>query len=106
MLVQAESLSGPNFGYRFPGSGSLAYAKNEQDPVCSYGGLTYSYSIDMLRFWRPNDVNNGGIICISDGFGFGINSQRDLDARVVVSVWTFVTEGSFSINVIFKLQMV
>lgn len=85
---QAESLHGPNAGYRFPGSGSLAYAETSQDPVCTYGGLMYGYTQDKLRFWRPSNTGSAGIICISSAFGHNTNTQREEDASIVVSVWT------------------
>ncbi|XP_045190670.2 uncharacterized protein LOC123547547 [Mercenaria mercenaria] len=96
MFVQvwAESLNGSNAGYRFPGSGSLAYTETAQDATCTYGGLVYGYTLDMLRFWRPTDTINAGIICISNGFGQGNNSQREVDANVVVSVWTSGIRGT------------
>ncbi|WAR21211.1 hypothetical protein MAR_015185 [Mya arenaria] len=63
-----EAVDGPNVGYRFPGSGAMAYSATVLDPVCTYGGLTYAYTQEAVRFWRPTDVINGGLVCVASVF--------------------------------------
>ncbi|KAL4231165.1 hypothetical protein ACF0H5_008747 [Mactra antiquata] len=80
-----ESMSGINEGYRFLGSGALAIASTITDPGCSYGGLVYGYGHEKIRFWRPTD--NGGLICIGQGFGDGNASDKQANGIVVITRW-------------------
>ncbi|XP_052770544.1 uncharacterized protein LOC128210316 [Mya arenaria] len=86
-----EAVDGPNVGYRFPGSGAMAYSATVLDPVCTYGGLTYAYTQEAVRFWRPTDVINGGLVCVASVFGNGRNAQRSVNGLAIVMVWTSVT---------------
>ncbi|XP_052799272.1 uncharacterized protein LOC128230885 [Mya arenaria] len=90
-----EAVDGPNVGYRFPGSGAMAYSASVRDPVCTYGGLTYAYTHEAVRFWRPTDVINGGLVCVASVFGNGTNAQRSVNGTAIVKVWTSMTTGGF-----------
>ncbi|KAL4228991.1 hypothetical protein ACF0H5_012030 [Mactra antiquata] len=79
--------TGPNAGFMFEGRGSMASSPYHRDDVCTYGGLVYAYNEHMIRFWRPSDSYNGGLVCVSKGFGYGVNSQLSLDADVLVASW-------------------
>lgn len=85
--LQAQALDGPNKGYRFPGSGSAAYSTTSSDSVCSYGGLVYAYMSTEIRFWRPTDIKNGGVICIAGALAEGMNAQSSSNAEVVVHIY-------------------
>ncbi|XP_060576605.1 uncharacterized protein LOC132733893 [Ruditapes philippinarum] len=83
----ARSNTGPNAGFLFPGSGAMAFGRTISDSICSYGGLVYAYNFVNMRFWRPTNATNGGLICVSNFFGNGTNSQRSVDAEIIMRSW-------------------
>ena len=84
---QAETSAGPNAGFRFPGSGVAVYEDTTQDTVCTYGGLMYAYDVNTVRFWRPTEILNGGVVCVPAVYGKGSNSESNSDVTVVVQIW-------------------
>ena len=92
MYFQVHATGGPNLGFRFPGSGALVYTKTVTDPICSYGGLVYAYTPTAIRFWRPEPVINGGMVCIGSVYGTGINAQSDPHGKAVTTLWASTFE--------------
>ena len=86
-MRQAQTSNGPNAGYRFPGSGVAVYEDTIQDSVCTYGGLTFAYDVNTVRFWRPTDITNGGVVCVPSLYGHGRNSESNSDVTLVVQIW-------------------
>lgn len=84
--LQAEATNGQNSGYRFSGSGSLAYSRAQTTSPCSYGGLTYAYTNTSIRTWKPGPANIGNIICIPHIFG-GMYAQGSNEARAKANIW-------------------
>lgn len=86
-----QASDGPNVGFRFIGSGSLAYDEKRFDDVCTYGGLLYAYNENSIRYWQPgagNGESNGALICIPSSMGNGSNVQGSSNGKAVYSTWT------------------
>ncbi|XP_060571842.1 uncharacterized protein LOC132730013 [Ruditapes philippinarum] len=91
----ARSNTGPNAGFLFQGSGAMAFGRTVTDSVCSYGGLVYAYNFVNMRFWRPTNATNGGLICVSNFFGKGTNSQRSVNAEIIMRSWGVKSESKW-----------
>ena len=85
--LQAEATNGSNIGYRFIGSGALAYTTFPTTSPCSYGGLTYAYTNSTIRIWKPGVANLGNIICIPKTFGGGMHTQGSNLAVAKAHIW-------------------
>jgi len=72
----------------------MAYTSDATDSACTYGGLVYGYSAEVVRMWRPTDVAGGGLVCVPETAGNGMHAQRSLAGNVVVHVWSRATRGN------------
>ncbi|XP_053394304.1 von Willebrand factor D and EGF domain-containing protein-like [Mercenaria mercenaria] len=82
----AEATDGPNAGFRFVATGSLAFLDGPKSS-CSYGGLTYAYTNSSIRTWKPGSANIGQIIRIPRIYGGGLYSQCSNQAVSKAHIW-------------------
>ena len=88
-MTKAESHDGYNNGFRFPGTGGMAYSTSQTASPCCYGGLTYAYTNTTLRVWKPGSgIDFGKVICIADIFAGGKFSQGSNNATAILKIWT------------------